>query len=308
MNNDKIERLKRVAQLYFLEDRTQQEIAEILNVSRPLISRMLGEAKKTGIVEIHIGNPKESNQLALNKFKTLFGIKGGIFVSDVGGNNVINQKLAESALSLLKELHSTNVGLGWGDLIGEIVTYSEQKDLINLNIEEIFPLIGNGGFSIRSYHSNENVRIIAQNIKAIPHYLHLPAFAETKNEKKLLCSTELYQGICQKWDTMDTALVNIGNYPSTPDFASSARFGDLFTEQKPRGRLLAYYFDEYGEIIKSDTDYTIQISIETLKKCKNIIGLCSANTSAQTLIAALKVNLFTHIIAREQLIESILPS
>ena len=48
---------------------------------------------------------------------------------------------------------------------------------------------------------------------------------------------------------MDTALVNIGNYPSTPDFASVARYGDLLHRSRACGRLLNYYFNREGEII-----------------------------------------------------------
>ncbi len=306
MKADKIERLKKVAQLYFLEDKTQQEIAQLLNVSRPLISRMLGEARNLGIVEIHIGDPKESKELLLSRLHSLLGIKGGLLVSDIGGSKVINQRLAESILLLLRELNAEKVGWGWGYLIGEFVAHIEKSKAIDLKIKEVFPLIGNGWFPVRNYHSNENIRIIAEKINAVPHYFHFPAFAESMSEKEVLCNTELYQKNAQKWDEMDTAVINIGNHPSTPDFASSARFGNLLVEKKAQGRLLAYYFDSSGEIIQSDTDYAIQIPMSQLKKCKNIIGVCSANINLSAFKAALKSRIFTHIIAREQLAEAIL--
>ena len=45
LSPEKQQRLAHVAQRYYLEDRKQSEIAEELGVSRPLISRMLREAR-----------------------------------------------------------------------------------------------------------------------------------------------------------------------------------------------------------------------------------------------------------------------
>ena len=45
------------ARLYYLEGRSQAEIAERMGTSRSNVSRMLSEAQKQGIVEIRINDP-----------------------------------------------------------------------------------------------------------------------------------------------------------------------------------------------------------------------------------------------------------
>ena len=40
-----------VARLYYEKDRTQNEIAEIYGISRPMVSKLLKEAKEEGIVK-----------------------------------------------------------------------------------------------------------------------------------------------------------------------------------------------------------------------------------------------------------------
>ena len=121
---------------------------------------------------------------------------------------------------------------------------------------------------------------MAQQLGADPHFLYLPALPESVEEKRLLCSTEVYRKISQQWETLDTALVNIGDYPSSPDFASLVRYGSRLQEHRACGRMLVYYFNEEGAVIQSDQDFAIQIPIETLRRCPNIIGVCSANTSS----------------------------
>lgn len=54
---EKLRRLAHVARRYYLEDQKQSDIAAELGVSRPLVSRMLSEARELGVVEILIHEP-----------------------------------------------------------------------------------------------------------------------------------------------------------------------------------------------------------------------------------------------------------
>ena len=50
--DSRIERLVDVARLYYEKDRTQNEIAGIYGISRPMVSKLLKEAKEEGIVTV----------------------------------------------------------------------------------------------------------------------------------------------------------------------------------------------------------------------------------------------------------------
>ena len=69
--------------------------------------------------------------------------------------------------------------------------------------------------------------------------------------------------------------------------------------------MLVYYFNQAGTVIQSDQDFAIQVPIDTLRRCPNIIGVCSANTSAKALEGALKTGIFTHLVARSKLIKAL---
>ena len=99
--------------------------------------------------------------------------------------------------------------------------------------------------------------------------------------------------------------MNIGDYPSSPDFASLVRYGSLLQEQRACGRMLVYYFNEDGHVIQSEQDFAIQIPVDVLSRCQNIIGVCSANTSAKAVRGALRSGLLTHIVARSDIIEAV---
>ena len=63
----KVERLVEVARMYYEQDRTQGEIAAHYGISRPMVSKLLKEARDTGIVTIRIQAPqiRETRQISL---------------------------------------------------------------------------------------------------------------------------------------------------------------------------------------------------------------------------------------------------
>ncbi len=306
VEREKQKRLAYVARRYYLDEQKQSDIAQELGVSRPLVSRMLSEARELGIVEITIHEPGAREARLLERLRTSSSIQGGVLVEDGEDNDATNQELSQGAVALLEQLRARRLGVGWGYLIGQLVTWLEEHPRTNSTVSDICPLVGNANIPARNYQSNENVRLMAQQLGADPHFLYLPALPESVEEKRLLCSTEVYRKISQQWETLDTALVNIGDYPSSPDFASLVRYGSRLQEHRACGRMLVYYFNEEGAVIQSDQDFAIQIPIETLRRCPNIIGVCSANTSSKALGGALKSGFFTHIVARAELVRTLL--
>lgn len=302
----KQKRLAYVARRYYLEDQKQSDIAAELGVSRPMVSRLLAEARQLGVVEITIHDPGFRDEDLLERLCASSSIRGGVLVEDGGDDETTNQLLSRGAVELLGQLQSRRLGVGWGHLIGQLVTWLEKNPQKESSVTDICPLVGNASIPARNYQSNENVRLMAQQLGAAPHFLYLPALPESLEEKQILCSTEIYRQIHKEWEQIDTALVNIGDYPSSPDFASLVRYGGLLQQHHACGRMLVYYFNEEGTVIQSNQDFAIQIPIETLRQCPNIIGVCSANTSAKAVKGALKSGFLTHIAARSSLIQSIL--
>lgn len=305
-NQEKLQKLAYVAQRYYLDDWKQSDIAKELGVSRPLVSRMLQEARELGVVKIMVCPPVSQGDALVEQLRRSTSIRDGVLVEDGRDDDATNQLLSQGAVQLLWQLRSRRLGIGWGHLIGQLVTWLEEHPQLSSTVTDICPLVGNASIPARNYQSNENVRLIAQQLGAAPHFIYLPALPDSLEEKHLLCSSEIYRQIQTQWDKMDTALVNIGNYPSSPDFASLVRYGDLLQQEHTCGRLLVYYFNPQGKVIQSEQDFAIQIPLEQLRRCPNIIGVCSANTSVRALQGALKTGLFTHLVARADLVRSAL--
>ena len=308
-SDKKVGRLVEVARMYYEQDRTQGEIAAHYGISRPMVSKLLKEARDTGIVTIRIQAPqiRETRQISLmEQVGRKFGIYGGMVIPDGSGDHATNAAVAEAAISFLEGLGEDNLGIGWGHIIGDVVKCMEQKERLVPVCTSVCPLIGNGGVGLKNYHSNELVRAIAEHSGARPDFIYSPASVLSEQELRLMKSLDNYREVCRSWERLDVALVNIGNFPSTPDFASEARYGDRLSRQKAVGRILNYYIDVEGQVIRSDTDYAIQIPLELLAKTRYAVGICSANTSPKAFRAALKTGYLKHFIAPEHVVREAL--
>ena len=175
--DDKISRLVNIARLYYEEDKTQSEIASRYQISRPMVSKLLEEARKLGIVTIRIKNPAEGSgdqEALVEQVRRTFGVYGGVAVADGASDSATNAAVSQTALCYLESLEEDSLGLGWGHIIGDLVAYVERENRTLKVGSRVCPLIGNGGVGLKNYHSNELVRVIAEHSQAKPEFLYSP--------------------------------------------------------------------------------------------------------------------------------------
>jgi len=305
----KVQLLVKVAKLYYLENCNQNEIAEILGVSRTLISKYLADARKLGIVDINIHDLLLDENNPLEKIVTKYNIQGGNVIPFSTNEDLMNQWMVDLATqTLIQSLDGSNhvFGLGWGITIGEIVLNINKSNLNKSLGGKIVPLIGNAPSSNRNYHTNELVRMICEKTAFIPTYLYAPVICTSKQEKDVFINAESFQELNQIWNELDTVIVNIRNHPSVPDLATSARFGERLHQEEAVGMILGYYFDIKGRFIEGDNDFAIQIGLDQIAKTKKVIGIASSRVRTEAVIGALNTGLITHILINRQVAEEIL--
>ena len=168
ISQDKRKRLVYVARCYYLEEQKQSDIARELGISRPMVSRLLAEARELGVVEITIHDPETKTARLLDRLRSISSVQGGVLVEDSGDNDDVNRLLSQGALQLLQQLGARRLGVGWGYLIGQIVSWLEQNPQSGSTVTDICPLVGNASIPARNYQSNENIRLMAQQMGATP--------------------------------------------------------------------------------------------------------------------------------------------
>ena len=118
MRNERKKLLAKLAYLYYIEEKSQAEIAAETGIYRTTVSRMLAEAKKKGIVKIEINN-FDTRLFQLEKYvKEKYRLKGIDIVANVPDESTaeLEERLGQSAANLLRALldDHMNVGFSWG--------------------------------------------------------------------------------------------------------------------------------------------------------------------------------------------------
>lgn len=293
----KIERMVKIARMYYEQDMTQSQIAKELNISRPLVSILLTEAKECGIVKISINDINTNTDKLAKHLKERFSLTDVILVPDESNNDATNMSVSDVALTYCFSAHNMEkkVGIGWGSMIGHMADIAENMSEDKRNTGEIFPLTGGISSVIRGYHTNEMVRIFALKSGKTADFLYVPALFDTNSELEIVKQTEPYVNIQNKWNEMDQAIISISNYPSYPDMGVKTLYGDKLTEGHAVGRILAHYFDKFGNVINPNEDSVLQASIEQLKDVE-VIAVCSNQIKPVGVVGALRLGVISSLI------------
>lgn len=300
--DSEVTKLIQVAKLYYEEDMNQSQIAKKLGVSRPLVSNMLAKARSMGIVEIKIKEPFSNNTLLLNQLKNVFNIQGGFVIPSANSPYLTEKAIINQSVVFLKEiLPNVNcLGLGWGYAIGELIDAFGETDLGMTFEGRVGPLIGTATIPNKGYHPSELVREFGTKSGFDASFVFAPAFPTSEQEKELYINTDNYRALNDLWNELDTAILGVGAYPSVPDHATALRFGDLLGKNGAVGKILSYFYDKEGQIIKSDNDFALQIPLPLLGKVKRVIAICPPEINAKAVLGALKTGFITHVILTEE--------
>ena len=302
-NNADILKLVEISRLYYERNLTQAEIAKRLNISRPAVSKLLSEARIRGIVTIEIKSPLMSDEMLLRDLSEVYSLQGGLVVpSGSADDKLITTLLISQAALYFEKLLSgaKKIGLGWGDTMGRLIDELKKQTMSDLSGCFVCPVIGSAPNDIKWYQTNELARSFAEKTGFTPYYLHAPAFPVSLKNKKLFENTIEYKEISNFWHDLDVVMLGIGTYPSVPDQATAARFGNLLREKKAVGMLATYYFDSDGNLIKSNDDIVIRIAPNDLKRIDKAFLVGGGAKKINAVRATLKTGLVNHLITDEK--------
>lgn len=303
--NDSADILKlvEISRLYYERELTQAEIAKRMNISRPVVSKLLQEARLRGIVKIDIKSPLMSDESLLDELCGVYKLKGGLVVPSGSADEKLLARLiiSQAALYIEKLLSKvTRIGLGWGDTIGRLVDKLKGHPSVESEIGYVCPIIGSAPNDIKWYQTNELARAFAEKTGFKPHYLHAPAFPVSLENKKLFENTIEYQEILKCWRELEMVILGVGTYPSVPDQATAARFGNLLREKKAVGMIATYYFNRDGKTIYSKNDIVIRIAPDDLERIDKVFLIGGGEKKINAVRGTLKTGLVNHLITDEK--------
>ena len=132
-----------VSKLYYLSQLKQEEIASRLKISRALVSLILNEAKRMGIIEFKINDPQEENKVVAKELQRHFpDVQFVVVPSSSKDEQVLREFIASRAVEVINDqmLNGETVGISWGRTCYSIMSSFTAKGTNNLS--RIVPMVG----------------------------------------------------------------------------------------------------------------------------------------------------------------------
>ena len=202
----------RVARMYYYGERTTQEIAAELGVSRSKVSRLLKLAKERGLVEIRILDPETQTHALEHLLRAHFGVREVqvVDVPEAAGEEVWLERVATVAAAYLATLmqDGTTLAMAWGTTVSAI---SERLGVKPLKNVQVVQLNGSGNTHDAGLrYSAELLRHFADAYGAKTHTFPVPTFFDFPETKRALWRERSVRRILDLQARADVFLYSIG--------------------------------------------------------------------------------------------------
>lgn len=276
--------LAEVAQLYYVEDYTQAQIARRIGGSRSNVSRMLKEARERGLVEISIRSPLGTVSGLQEALKERMGLKECLVLSlsDRGSQTSepgdIARKIGALAARYMREKISDDsvVGVGWSSTVYHHVVssgYLREKHGV-----AVAQLMGSVGDSIPELNGMHITARLAAALGATAHYLHAPMLvADTSVRDALLRDQSIRKtlGVARR---ADVTVVGVGAVDRESGQYRTGYLNDADLEyiqgRGAVGEVCGSYFFRDGSLCTVEmNDRTIALDFESMLRVPIRIGV-----------------------------------
>jgi deoxyribonucleoside regulator len=285
--------LIRVASLYYEHDYSQQEIAELLQISRSNISRLLKEAKQKGLVEIRIRKRISTVPALEREFRQRFGLQQAMIVEK--RDQSYAETLAAAGQLAAWHLEETlrpddTLAISWGTGVSSAVTAMSPHTSLNI---EVTQMIGSVGRVDSVIDGPELARQLATKLGGRYFYLPAPLFVDSATTRDTFLEQDTIQETLNRARDADVALVGVG---TTESGASSfLRAGHLTEEQLATlrkqgaiGESSGIHFD-----IKGGADFDINrrvigLNLDEVKNIPHVIAVACGLVKRRSILGALR--------------------
>jgi deoxyribonucleoside regulator len=303
VDREKLSKVIEAAKLYYLLDYNQNEIAKILGISRPTVSRLLQQAKSEGIVQITIMDPTEDvDNLALQLEKK-FNLKKVIVASiPQFENHIIKNYLGEKAALYLHEIVKDHdiIGVTWGTTLYHIAVELKQKFVKDVKVVQ---LKGGVSHAETNTYASEILYLFGKAYNTTPHNLPLPAIVDHVVVKQAMEADRHIHKILELGKKANIAVFTMGSIKKDSLLFQMGYFTESDQKalnEKAVGDICSRFFDKDGEVCnESLNERTLGVKLEDLRNKEYSILVAGGPNKIEGIYGALKGN-YANVLITDQ--------
>jgi DNA-binding transcriptional regulator LsrR (DeoR family) len=304
-DEDRNNLLADVAEMYFLEGKTQAEISKRVGVTRSMVSRMLTEARQKNIVKIKIERRFEYNLSLQEQLSTRFDLKKVIvFVGFVDDYSRYLSRLGDVAAEAIKEYLKPGIILGtaWGTALDATINALEIDPLPDIKIVQLTGALGGRNLEIDGHGV---VQKLVNKLGGESYYLNVPYIVDKPETIESLMQVQGVKDTMNLMNKCDVGLFGIGS--TELDFATFYSAGYLISEEIKGlagvgavGNVGGLFFNQDGQpTAREFQSRSFTISRRDLQQIPIRIGIAGGSGKIRAILGALRGNYINVLVTDE---------
>ena len=279
--------LIKVAELYYQDGLSQQQIAKKLHTSRTGISRALIQARNEGYVQIRIQYPEQSNLGLERKLEEKYGLTEALIAVPAYDQSVeqeISYQAVDYIFASVKEKYDSwnDMGKAMHGFVEQLAKDERLRSLSFQNVK-VVPFLGTPGVTqVDSWDATTYSNTLATKVGNLLHCasynLSAPMYVDGSKEKEMIEGIEEISKVLQMAENADIALIGIGSMQKDSSILKAGiRTEEEYTELIQKGavgEIVGRIYDKEGQVVDEDLRRKmIGISTQQIKKIPVRVGI-----------------------------------
>lgn len=303
--------LVHVAELYYEQGMSQQNVAETMGLSRPTVSRLLDEAKDCGIVEITVHSPLKKDAGLSARLRLEFGLRDAMVVSGSYDYDKAMRRCAQAAGDMFRAVVDSGmtVGISWGRAMRAFCNqFPEQKHIYNVNVVQMIGCLGTGNPHLDGV---ELSLTLAKKLNGMFRNVYAPVYVDSELVQSYLLREPSVEQAIRQARQADIVLSGIG---SMDDANGSLFSAGYFTEEErcalvesgAAAILLGRMLDRDGVEINPHGKFVVGAELDDMRQAKWRIGINASASASKATLAAVRSGCINSLVVDEPLARAML--
>ncbi|MEZ8971748.1 sugar-binding transcriptional regulator [Vibrio cyclitrophicus] len=288
--NLKSDQMVRAAWMYYVLGNNQNEIASKLNVSRPVVQRLIASAKDEGIVSIGINHPIASCLDYAELIKEKYQLIECSVVPDDSEESLLDS-LAFGGFQVvskyIKGYTGQIIGIGSGKTLKKTVNHINFRSPDSKCVALISAMSSLG----QCNYYDDVPLILARNITANYYQLPTPRYASTPDEFSVCNGNRVFESVISIADKADVIFTGIGSLgktsPIVKDGFITNEQGNELEKLGSVGEILGRFIDSDGNVVKCKINSLVTSYDIRRNPCPRI-AISGGEDKRKAILAALK--------------------
>ncbi|HET7686427.1 MAG TPA: sugar-binding domain-containing protein [Candidatus Limnocylindria bacterium] len=305
--------MRLVAELYYLRDRSQSTIAELTGFSVSKVSRLLAQARETGIVQISVQAAPDQLERVAAQLARALGIEDAHVTPARGDDPAAASRLCAVAAApwVAETIPEAGVlGIAGGYTVSALVDALPPTRRSHLTI---VPLVGGWDPATPHLDINELIRRAAERLECRYLLLHAPGRLDSGAVKEALMRESTIRATTEYWSRLSVGLIGIGGGPG--DHPGYATVMDRVSERERRrlagrrvaGDVVGYLVTIDGDLIDDPWgDHTIAAPVADLRRAARLVAVAAGPHKIPGIIGACRSGLVHSLVTDEPTARAIL--